>query len=166
MNFEMERGEEDEEGDVMIEEEDGDTEEILARMLEIRERCHSKAKENIAAAQDKQKKQYDAKHNSLKVSLRWYYPNPSYVLPFVMYYMIRMYSHFLVKVYPVGSSVMLKNMVHSHRMGGKMDSVFKGPYTVEEIVGKGRYQLKSKDGKVLKKLYNGVLLKEYYSPGK
>ena len=38
--------------------------------------------------------------------------------------------------------------------------------TVEEIVGKGRYQLKSKDGKVMKKLYNGVLLKEYYSPGK
>ena len=44
VNFEMERGEEDEEGNVMIEEEDGDTEEILARMLEIRERCHSKAK--------------------------------------------------------------------------------------------------------------------------
>ena len=83
-----------------------------------------------------------------------------------MYYMIRKYSHFLVQVYPVGSSIMLKNMVHSHRMGGKMDSVWKEPYTVEEIVGKGRYQLKSKDGKVLKKLYNGVLLKEYYSPGK
>ena len=44
VNFEMEREEEDEEGDVMIEEEDGDTEEILARMLEIRERYHSKAK--------------------------------------------------------------------------------------------------------------------------
>ena len=83
-----------------------------------------------------------------------------------MYYMIRKYPHFLVQVYRVSSSVMLKNMVHSHRIGGKMDSVWKEPYTVEEIVGKGRYQLKSKDGKVLKKLYNGVLLKEYYSPGK
>ena len=88
VNFEVERGEGDEDGDVMIEEEDGDTEEILAKMLEIREWCHSKAKENIAAAQDKHKKQYDAKHNSLKVSLRWYYPNRSNVLPFFMYYMI------------------------------------------------------------------------------
>ena len=70
VNFEMERRE-DEEGDIMSEEEDGDQDEILTRMLEIRERCHSKAKENIAAAQDKQKKQYDAKHNSLKVSLWW-----------------------------------------------------------------------------------------------
>ena len=46
--------------------------------------------------------------------------------------------------------------------GGGMDCIWKGPY--KEVVGKGRYQLKSKDGRVLKKLYNGVLLKEYHSP--
>ena len=48
--------------------------------------------------------------------------------------------------------------------GGEMDCTWKGPYTIKEVVGKGRYQLKSKDGRVLKKLYNGVLLKEYHSP--
>ena len=44
-----------------------------------------------------------------------------------------------------------------------MDCTWKGPYIVKEIVGKGRYQLESSSGKVLKKLYNGALLKEYYS---
>ena len=65
--------------------------------------------------------------------------------------------------------VMLKSVANLHRMGGGgggggggMDCIWKGPY--KEVVGKGRYQLKSKDGRVLKKLYNGVLLKEYHSP--
>ena len=47
-----------------------------------------------------------------------------------------------------------------------MDCTWKGPYTIKEVVGKGRYQLTSKDGRVLKKLYNGVLLKEYHLPRK
>ena len=46
-------------------------------------------------------------------------------------------------------------------MGGKLDATWKGPYTVSEFVGKGRYRLMRGDGKELKKLYNGVLLKEY-----
>ena len=41
--------------------------EVIQKLLEIRERCHLKAKENIATAQEKQKRQYDNKHNSLKV---------------------------------------------------------------------------------------------------
>ena len=49
-------------------EEDGeDMDGILRRLMEIRDRCHLNAKENIAAAQQKQKQQYDKKHNSLKV---------------------------------------------------------------------------------------------------
>ncbi len=44
-----------------------------------------------------------------------------------------------------------------------MDCVWKGPYTVHTIAGKGRYQLESMNGKVLKKMYNGVLLKEYFT---
>ncbi len=55
-------------------------------------------------------------------------------------------------------------MKHAHRMGGKMDTTWKGPYIVYKNMGKGKYQLKSKTGKILKKLFNGVLLKEYYSP--
>lgn len=47
---------------------DGETvERILENLLKIREKCHLRAKENIIAAQQKQKKQYDQKHNSLKV---------------------------------------------------------------------------------------------------
>ena len=43
----------------------------------------------------------------------------------------------------------------------------KGHTLLKRLLGRvGRYKLKSKDGKVLKKLYNGVLLKEYYSPGR
>ena len=50
-------------------------------------------------------------------------------------------------------------------MGGKLDATWKGPYTVSEFVGKGRYRLMRGDGKELKKLYNGVLLKEYIPLG-
>ncbi len=67
----------------------------------------------------------------------------------------------LYQEYAVGSKVLLKNMTNSHRMGGKLDATWKGPYTVAEFVGKGRYRLKRADGKELKKLYNGVLFKEY-----
>ena len=58
---------------------------------------------------------------------------------------------------------MLKNMTNAHQMGGKLDDTWRGPYTISSVIGKGRYQLKSKDGKVLKKLYNGVLLKSYFT---
>ena len=69
-----------------------------------------------------------------------------------------------MQVYPVGSKVWLKNMANCHRMGGKLDPVYTGPYTVVEILDKGRYSLQRADGKCLKKLYNGVLLKEMLEP--
>ena len=47
-------------------------------------------------------------------------------------------------------------------MGGKLDDAYLGPNTVAEVVYKGRYQLQNESGKKLKKLYNGVLLKEYF----
>ena len=45
-------------------------------------------------------------------------------------------------------------MKNSHRMGGKLDSKWDGPYTVNEKLSKGRYHLRSKHGVVLKKLYS------------
>ena len=69
-----------------------------------------------------------------------------------------------MQVYPVGSKVWLKNMANCHRMGGKLDPVYTGPYTVVEILDKGRYSLQRADGKRLRKLYNGVLLKEVLDP--
>ena len=49
------------------EEDREDMDGILRRLIEIRDCCHLNAKEKIAAAQQKQKQQYDNKHNSLKV---------------------------------------------------------------------------------------------------
>lgn len=46
----------------------------------------------------------------------------------------------------------------------KLDPVYTGPYTVVEILDKGRYSLQRADGTRLKKLYNGVLLKEVLDP--
>ena len=56
-------------------------------------------------------------------------------------------------------------MKNSHRMGGKLDMKWGGPYVVEAKLSKGRYQLRSRTGYVLKKLYSSCLLKEYFEPG-
>lgn len=70
MNFEMQQEDHVEDEDQMSEEDgDLDTDSILHRLMEIRERCHAKAKENITSAQEKQKKEYDAKHDTLKVNV-------------------------------------------------------------------------------------------------
>ena len=74
--------------------------------------------------------------------------------------------NFILQEYPLGSKVWLKNMTNSHRMGGKLDSVHLGPYTIVEVADKGRYRLQNGSGKVLRKFYSGVLLKEYFSPTK
>ena len=49
------------------EEEEGNIDGVLSKLLEIRDQCQEKAKKNISEAQEKQKKQYDSKHNTLKV---------------------------------------------------------------------------------------------------
>ena len=64
----------------------------------------------------------------------------------------------------MGAKVLLKNMKNSHRMGGKMDPKWLGPYTVKEKNSKGRYKLCAMSGKTLKKLYSSCLLKEYFEP--
>ena len=50
------------------EEDSEDTEAVIEKFLTIRERCHLQAKTNTDAVQEKQKQQYDSKHNALKVS--------------------------------------------------------------------------------------------------
>ena len=61
-------GDKESDGDESEEECPEDIDAVIENLLTIRERCHLKAKENIDAAQDKQKRQYDSKHNALKVS--------------------------------------------------------------------------------------------------
>lgn len=71
VSFEMEQKDDGEVSHSEIasdeEEEEGDIDGILSRLLEIRDHCQEKAKKNISKAQEKQKKQYDSKHNALKV---------------------------------------------------------------------------------------------------
>ena len=45
------------------EEETEDINAVMEKLLDIRDTCHLKAKQNISAAQEKQKRQYDKKHN-------------------------------------------------------------------------------------------------------
>ena len=63
----------------------------------------------------------------------------------------------------VGSKVLMKVMKNSYRMGGKLDKKWASPYEIVEKLSKERYQLKSSKGKLLKKLYNGSLLREFLS---
>ena len=61
-----------------------------------------------------------------------------------------------------GDVVLRKNMANSHRMGGKMDSRWLGPYKVEEITAKELHQLKCvKSGKLLKQAFSSLQLKAY-----
>ena len=55
-------------------------------------------------------------------------------------------------------------MKYSHRMGGKLDYAWMGPYTVVDVLPKGRYRLRGSNGLVLKKIYNSTLLKPYLEP--
>lgn len=76
-----------------------------------------------------------------------------------------MLSLCFIQHFAVGTKVLLKNMKNSHRMGGKMDPKWLGPYTVKEkATTKGCYKLCSMTGKVLKKSYSSCLLKTYFEP--
>ena len=50
----------------------GDLDVVLEKLLEICKACHLTTKTYIIAAQQKQKRQYDNKHNSLKVCIICY----------------------------------------------------------------------------------------------
>ena len=53
-------------------------------------------------------------------------------------------------------------MANSHRMGGKMDSRWLGPYKIEEITAKELHGLKCvKSGKLLKQAFSSLQLMAY-----
>lgn len=65
----------------------------------------------------------------------------------------------------VGDEVLVRNMKNTHRMGGKLDIRWTGPYEVVEDCGKMRYKLKSrKAGNVLKTTVHCSRLKHYIHP--
>ena len=56
----------------------------------------------------------------------------------------------------------MKNMKNLHRMGGKLDIRWSGPYEVIKDCGKLRFQLKSiRSNKQLKRMVNCTRLKPY-----
>ena len=125
-----------------------DMEETYGNPLAIREKYHQKVLKNIERAQQRQKAQYNAKHGTLHV---W-----------VIMVLILKRFEILLRVLALVQwpMVMLKNMRNSHRMGGKLDKKWIGPYEVVESLSNGCYRLKSSDGSIFKKAYNSFLLKD------
>ena len=62
--------------------------------------------------------------------------------------------------------VLVQEMKNESRKGGKLDLQFRGPYTIAEDLGKGRYKLKDGNGKVLTTAYNCHRLKLWLEPNK
>lgn len=65
------------------------------------------------------------------------------------------------EVLPVGVTVLLENTKQKQRKGGKLEPLWLGPYSIHRDLGKGLYELKNTDGKVLKKKANITRLKRY-----
>ena len=64
-------------------------------------------------------------------------------------------------IFTTGTEVLLENTKQKQRKGGKLESLWLGPYTVHQHIGKGVYKLKTMDGEILKKKANINRLKVY-----
>jgi len=54
----------------------------------------------------------------------------------------------------VGDKVLKSIAKNSHRMGGKLEKLWSGPYTIHKDLGKGRYSLQTLEGKQMKQVIN------------
>ena len=96
--------------------------------------AHNSVQANIEKAQKRQKKYYDAKHTCHTNEMS------------------------------VGQLVLMKNNKNVHRMGGKLEDKWLGPYEIAICLDKGRVRLKNlQSGKTLKNTYHAVNLKIYNS---
>ena len=50
----------------------------------------------------------------------------------------------------VGDQVLVKDMKNERGEGGNLNCLFPGPYTIDEVLGKGRFHLKGEYGNVRK----------------
>ena len=66
--------------------------------------------------------------------------------------------------FPVGTTVLLKNLRRAERKGGKATDPWTGPYTVASVLTSGSYKLKNNKGLELKKAYSAIHVKEYVLP--
>ncbi len=65
------------------------------------------------------------------------------------------------EVFQEGTEVLLENTCQKQRKGGKLEPLWLGPYTINRDLGKGLYELKNVEGKVIKKKANINRLKVY-----
>ena len=64
----------------------------------------------------------------------------------------------------VGDKVLKENSQNKHRMGGKLDNRWTGPFIIHEDLGKGRFRVKTSAGKPLKQTIHCARLKFYHDP--
>lgn len=92
------------------------------------------AKENIKLSQNKQKEQYDRKHNTGQLK------------------------------FSVGTLVLKKDFLKKKRKGGCMDPKWLGPYKIIKDLGKGFFSLQCIETEDVVKSVHGAHLKIYLNP--
>ena len=64
--------------------------------------------------------------------------------------------------FKIGEEVLKKNLKNKHRMGGKLDAKWLGPYIVTGVTAYGNYKLRCKqNGELLKQCVPSAHLKKY-----
>ena len=64
--------------------------------------------------------------------------------------------------FEIGEQVLLKDSAKEKQWSGKLESKWKGPYKIYEIIGKGAYKLQDENGKISKTTHNVKKLKKYH----
>ncbi|KAL5517809.1 hypothetical protein EMCRGX_G003429 [Ephydatia muelleri] len=64
----------------------------------------------------------------------------------------------------VGDKVLKSNARNRHRMGGKLEKTWLGVYIIQTDLGKGRYCLKTLEGKPFKQTIHCARLKRFLDP--
>ena len=73
-------------------------------------------------------------------------------------------KHNTNSIFKVGDKVLKSNARNRHRMGGKLEKPWLGVYIIQKDLGKGRYCLKTLEGKPLKQTIHCARLKRYLDP--
>ena len=68
------------------------------------------------------------------------------------------------RILKVGDKVLKENSKNKSRKGGKLDNPWTGPFYIQEVLGKGRYRLKTESGEILKQTIHCACLKLYCDP--
>lgn len=103
-------------------------------LVALKEQNTNIAAGNIARAQQRQKHDYDRRHNTSSSS------------------------------FCTNDQVLLKNCKNESRKGGKLEVKWTGPYTISQCLGKGRFVLMDDAGVCRKQAIHACRLKKYYQP--